>query len=181
MKSMLRVLVGVMVLGLVGIGYGANPDSFQVSCTPSVTYAITISTEGAALSKTGAEINQQYVYSTTATVVNSSGAKADWKIKGAALSTWTLGASPAEDTVRLLATLKSSIAILSDFNTTDDVITTGESNMDATHYADDQNGNNVSASGQKLLSIRIDTPTDTTVDTEQSFRVEVKAYPAATF
>jgi hypothetical protein len=158
-----------------------NPDSFEISCTPSVQYAVTISTPADGLTFSNVAVNTTYVNVATATVTNSGTSVADWKIKGVALNNWQLDTAPGQDKIRLLGALKSVLADSADFNTADDVITTGESAMDTTHFSVNQNGDNVAKDATRLLSLRLDSPSDTTYDTVQKFRVEIKAYPASTF
>jgi hypothetical protein len=180
MNTMKKVAAAVAMVLVGGMAYGAVSDAFEVSVTPSVQYAVTITTPAAGLAFTGVAPNTTYVNLDTATVKNTGNVSADWTIKGTALDNWTLAAAPGNNAVRLLGVLKTVNAISGDFNTTDDVIN-AEANMTATNYAADQNGNNVAVNAEKLLSVRLDSPTDTTYDTTQKFRVEIKAYPASRF
>ncbi len=178
---MKKLMLLLMMAGVVGMAYGLNPDSFEISCTPSLTYAVTISTPAGGLTFTGVAPNTTYVNSSTATVTNSGNVSADWKIKGTELNNWTLGAASGSNIVRLLGALKSVIAVSGDFSTTDDLITTAEREMNNIQHTVDQTGNDVTISDQRLLSIRLDSPTDSTYETVQKFRVEIKAYPSSTF
>ena len=54
-------------------------------------------------------------------------------------------------------------------------------NMNTTNYANGQDGNNVAKDATRLLSIRLDSPSDSTVDVPQSFRIDIKAYAASKF
>ena len=178
---MRKLFLLVVLAGMVGMVYGLNPDAFQISCTPSVNYSVQISTPAAGLAFSAVAVGTTYVNSSTATITNNGDVTADWKIKATALNTWTLGATPAQNVARLLGALKSTLAVTGDFDTALDLLTTGEENMNATKYTVDQTGGDVAKTTNRLLSIRLDSPTDTTVDVEQKFRVEVKAYPSGTF
>jgi len=182
MKKMVIALL--VVFGLAGLGqvaFGANPDAFEISCTPSIQYAVTISTPAAGLTFGTVDLNTSYVNSSTATVKNTGNVSADWKIKGVKLDTWDLGSAPGADTVRLLGVFKTSLASSGDFDVSLDTITATEANMNSTNYSVDANGDNVAVNGTRLLSIRLDTPTDSSVDVQQRFRVEIKAYASSTF
>jgi len=185
-KEMARKTVGIlgMVVGAILITsavYGANPDSCEVSCTPVISYSVAISTPADGFALGNVNLNTTYVHSATATIKNNGDASADWKIKGAALDTWTLGSESGADTVLLLGVLKAGLAASGEFDVTNDTITVTEANMDATHYSVDQNGDDVAKDATRNLSIRMDTPTDTSVTTEQRFRIEIKAYVSSTF
>jgi len=142
---------------------------------------VTISTPAAGLTFGTVDLNTSYVNSSTATVKNTGNVSADWKIKGIKLDTWDLGSAPGADTVRLLGVFKTSLASSGDFDVSLDTITATEANMNSTNYSVDANGDNVAVNGTRLLSIRLDTPTDSSVDVEQRFRVEIKAYASSTF
>lgn len=180
---MKKILLTLVVVGILGITvYAANPDSFEITCTPQVTYAITISTPAGGLTFSNVQMNTTYVNSSTATITNSGNVTADWKIAGYKMSNWSLGAAPAQNVVRLLAALKTELATEAEFSTTDDLIVEAtERNMNSTLHTVNTTGDNVPANGSRLLSIRLDSPTDTTYDTEQKFRIEIRAYPASTF
>ena len=165
---------------LAGPGIAVNPDSFEITCTPVVTYSVTISTPASGMEFTSVDVNQTYVSLTSATVTNNGNVTADWKITGQALDDWMLGAAPAADTVRLLGMLNSAPAAQGEFSAADDVIDT-EADMDSTSYAGDQDGNNVAPNADRLLWIRLDSPTDTSYDTTQRFRVLIQAYPSSEF
>lgn len=179
----MKRLVSLAGLFLVvsGAVYAANPDTVEVSMTPTVTYSVQITPPGGGFAFGNVSLNTSNVHSSVATVKNNGDVSADWKIKGIALNNWVLGAAPGSNTVRLMAVLKSSLATVAEFDTTNDVINAGEANMDATLYSVNQDGNNVPAAGERSLSLRLDTPTDTSYDTEQKFRIEVKAYPSSSF
>ncbi len=164
-----------------GLSYAVNPNSCEVSCTPTVTYSVSIDTPVAGFAFGNVNLNSSYVYTTTATIKNNGGVSADWTIKGAALNNWVLGTAPANNTVRLMGVLKSSLAVVGDFNTTNDVIGGTESNMSATNYSVDQNGNDVPVNGPRVMSVRLDTPTNTSADTQQKFKIEITAYQSSRF
>ena len=184
-KSIL--LLAVLLLGAT-LSYAADTDAFEVSCTLLLTYGITISTPDAGVGGlifSNVNVGETLVNDTSsATITNSGGVTADWTIKGTELTEWTLGAVPGDNVASLYGTLKAAAPIvLGDFDVAFDTITTTEPNMDGTNYTNDQTGNDVdeSVSDERLLWIRLDTPTDTDYQTEQKFRVEIKAYPASTF
>jgi len=178
---MKKLLSAVAMAAIAGSLHAASSDSLEISMTPVVTYSVVISTPANGLAFGNVNLNATYVSATTATITNNGNVSADWKIKATALNTWQLGATPGLDTVRILAVLKSAVASSGEFDTTNDLLTTTEKNMDNVQFTVDQTGNNVPASGVRLLTTRIDTPTDTSVDTEQKFRIDITAYPASTF
>jgi hypothetical protein len=178
---MKKLLSAVAMTAIAGSLYAASTDSLEISMTPVVTYSVAVSTPANGLVFGNVNLNTTYVSPTTATIINNGNVSADWKIKAAALNTWQLGAAPGLDTVRILAVLKSAIAASGEFDTSNDLLTVSEKNMDNTQFTVDQTGNNVPASGVRLLTTRIDTPTDTSVDTEQKFRIDITAYPSSTF
>ena len=181
MKNLIKKFISLLVI-LFGAAmiYAADTDSFEITCTPILTYSVTISTPATGLSF-NVEPGQSYVYSSTVTVKNTGNVSADWTISGISLNTWTLGATPGPDTVRLLGVFKTSLANSGDFDVSLDTITATESNMKNPNYYVDEDGNDVPKNGTRLLSIRLDAPTDTSVDTEQKFRIEIKAYPSSKF
>mgnify|MGYP001025898813 CR=1 FL=1 len=177
-KMVIALGLGILLAG--GVYSSSNPGAFLVSCTPVVTYAVEISTPAGGLEFNAVNVNTTYINSSTATIRNSGNVSADWRIRGFNLDTWTLGATPGLNTARLLGRLNSSLA--DTFNVSNDLIDTAvERNMSGTQHAGDQNGDNVPANATRLLSIRLDSPTDTTVDNTQRFRIEIRAYPASTF
>jgi len=185
-KKLLAVAVSLLVgLGLV-YGSGSNPGSFQISCTPSVTYAVNIDTAGAALSFPTVSVNTTYVNNSTATITNTGNVSADWELTGSAVGStvWTLGTSTtALNTVMLYGALKTSIPTSADFTTYGDTITTTLTNMSATNFTatGGQNGKNVAVNATRVLSLRLDSPTDTSVTTAQTFQVTITAVPTSTF
>jgi len=180
MKKTILAALAVVAMGL-GMVYAGIQDAFIVTCSPSLTYAVTITTPSAGLTFPAVAVGQSYVNSDTATVKNSGNVSADWTIKGAALDTWQLGSSQGSDTAMLLACLKSSIAGLGDFDTALDTVTASEADMNASNYSAGQNGNNVAMNATRLLSLRLDSPSDTSVSDDQRFRVEIKAYVSSKF
>jgi hypothetical protein len=180
---MFKKLLMVAVVVAVGMGmvYGANPDSFIVTCTPSLTYAVTISTPAAGLTFPAVVVGQSYVNTDTATVKNSGNVSADLTITGAALDTWQLASTPGSDAVMLLGCLKAGIASTGDFDVTLDTITTVEADMNTYNYTAGTTGDNVAVNGTRLLSLRLDAPTDSLVNVDQKFRVDIKAYVASKF
>jgi len=176
-----RILMAaaVVVLGM-GMAQAVSPDAFEISVTPSLNYSVAIATPASGIEFTGIDVGTTYVSADTATVTNDGNVSADWKITGTALDDWTLGAAPAANVARVLAILNSEAAGSGDFDTSNDDIGP-EANMDATNFTGDQTGNDVAASAQRLMSIRLDSPTDTSYDSTQRFRVEVTAYPSSEF
>ena len=175
--------VAVLVMGI-GVAYANNPDAFLVTCTPSLIYAVTITTPAAGLTFPAVSTGTIYVNASTAVVTNSGNVSSDWTIKGTAVAgnVWQLGNTPASDTARLLVCLKNGIASSGDFTVNLDTISATEANMDNVNYAvGGQNGNGVPAAATRMLSMRLDSPTDSTVNTNQQFRIEIKAYPASQF
>ena len=179
-KTLLIAALAVVMAG--GMAFAANPDSFDISCTVAVTYAVTITTPTGGLTFTNVDVNTTYVSDSSATVKNTGSASADLKIKGTALGTWTLGAAPASNVVRLMGAFKdAATAVEGDFEVANDTITVTAQNMDATHYSIDQNGNNVAKNASHGLWVRLDTPTDTDTTAAQSFKVDVQAFVSSTF
>ena len=175
------ILAAVAVAIGVGAVYAANPDQLIVTCTPSLTYAVTISTPAAGLTFSAVDVNQTYVNTDTATVTNSGNVSADWTIKGAAIDTWQLASAPGSDAVRLLGCLKDGTATSGEFDVNLDTITVVEADLNAYNYTAGTTGNNVAVSGSRLMSLRLDSPTDSTVSIDQKFRVEIKAYVSSKF
>lgn len=177
MKKYLLLLVILIFSSLI---FASNPASFEISCTPIVTYSVTISTPPGGLTF-NVEPGNSYVNISTVTIKNTGNVSADWTIRGIPLDTWQLGTTPGDNTIRLLGVLKSSLATFEEFEIDKDTITENERNMKSPNYSVDQDGDNVPVNGERLLSIRVDAPTDTSVDTQQRFRIEIRVYPRSKF
>ena len=181
-KKLILSVVLLMVIGM-GIGYASDKDAFEISVTPLVTYAVQISTPANGLSFSNVDLNTAYVNASSATVTNAGNASADWTVKITALNNWTLGTALTDNgsDKAVLAAKFNTAATNTGSYTDNDVLLVTEKNADVTNFAGDQNGNNVVKNAEKLLWIYVKTPTDTTYDTAQKFRVEVKAYTASKF
>ena len=180
MSKRTLILTIALLLGT-GLCFAANPDSFEISCTVAVNYAVTITTPSGGLSFSNVDVNTTYVNTSSAAIQNTGSVSADYTIKGTNLDEWTLAAAPGSNAVRLLGTMMNGAAGSGDFDVATDTIAASEANMDATNYTNGQTGDDVSTSAYRELWIRLDSPTDTTYDTQQDFRIDVKAYPASTF
>ena len=179
------VVTALCLIWLVGIeiANASDKDAFEISVTPLVTYAVSISTPANGLSFSNVDLNTAYVNASSATVTNAGNASADWTVKITALNNWTLGTTLADNgsDKAVLAAKFNTAATITGSYTDNDVLLVTEKNADVTNFAGDQNGNNVVKNAEKLLWIYVKTPTDTTYDTAQKFRVEVKAYTASKF
>ena len=174
------ILAVALVLGT-GLCFAANPDSFEISCTVAVNYSVAITTPSGGLSFSNVDVNTTYVNTSSAAIQNNGNVTADWTIKGTNLDEWTLGAAPGSNQVRLLGTMMNGPAGSGDFEVLTDTITASEANMDGTNYTNGQTGDDVTSTSYRELWIRLDSPTDTDYDTEQKFRIDVRAYPSGTF
>lgn len=183
-KLILSVLILVFGIITSSVIYADNPASFEITCTPIVTYSVTISTPSNGLDFGFVELNTTYIHQTSATVKNTGNVRADWTLRAIALDTWTLGTQNLNDTglnkAVLAAVFNSTPPALSSYENSD-VLTSVEKDANEINFAGDQNGNDVLKNGERLLWIYLRTPTDTTVDTQQRFRVEIRAHPSSRF
>jgi len=179
----LFVLAVTAVMLSQGSVFADNPGSMEVSVTPLVTYSIQITTPAGGIDFGAKDMDTAYVNETSATVKNNGNITADWKVKATALNVWTMGTTLADngsDKAVLAALFNTALPAVGTYVDAD-VLLTSEKNADATSFTGDQNGDNVAKNAEKLIWIYIKTPTDTSVDTTQKFRIDIKAYPSSTF
>ncbi|OGS28088.1 MAG: hypothetical protein A2297_07045 [Elusimicrobia bacterium RIFOXYB2_FULL_48_7] len=185
MKIFIRSLAVLALFAVTAdLVYGVNPDSFEISVTPNIVYSVLISTPEGGIAFTSNDLNTAYVNAGSATVTNNGNIVADWTMKATALNTWTLGTTLSDNggdnKMVLAAQFNGALPLAGDYVDAD-VLTTSEKDASTVNFAGTQNGDDVAKTDSRLLWIYVKTPTNTTVEIAQKFRVEVKAYPASRF
>ena len=206
----LTILAAVVLLigSISGISIaGGNPYDIELWVVPELTYSVMIDTPAGGIDFGGMELNEVKwttgtVQMSTATIYNNGNASADWQIRGAPLTTWTLvGSTNTKNDVRpnqinltaVLTPETTSAAVINDsaFSNSDIIDTTWRNMGDPTDYnrfaggdettGGKNNGNNVIANDRRIMWLRLKMPNETTVDTPQQFQINIRASPADTF
>ena len=197
--SRILLVLCIALVSAVAMNVEAATDSCLISVTPPTNYGITITTPSATNGIDFGSIALQDVeYNTLVTTVTNSGSVvSDWKIKLESLDTWMVDDSNVAmgadgdntnvgvDTVTICAVLaETSVAVPSDDTYFDaaDLLKTTLQNMASSSYAyDTADGNNVGAGTAYRLHTRIKGPSNTTVTSEQQFRITVETYASDEF
>ena len=180
-KSIFVLAVFVLVSTVV---YGENPDSFIISCTPFMNYQVAISTPDGGIVFGQKDFNQEFIASSSATIRNSGNVRADWTLIATKLNTWTLGTTKADNNINqavLAAKFNTTKPASVDDYTDNDVVLTASERDAKTHFVGNQDGDDVVKNEEDNLWIYIKTPTDTTVDTAQTFRIDINAVLSTTY
>ena len=177
-----------MALGLIGLlclfastkAEAANPDTMNITVTVATALSVDITGDPYEFGTIAASASTG---STRAiTVTNDTGGRTeDFTINAANSTNWTLGASPGAETFALFAMLNSVQPLDADFHATNDDLTAAPQDMDATLFTGDQTGDDVVDTGSRSLWFKLQTPTSTAFQTEQTIVVTVTAADASTF
>ena len=163
MNSYMKKLVGagLMAVGLGLIGrnaHAANPDAMQISVTPSVTYAVTITSVNASGYQFGTVALNSTTQSTAAITVANSGNVAEYFSMAVTNTSgnWAASASaPTTDNFRLIGLFNATEPASSSFQTSD-ALTNSTPGAAATLYGHASTKTNPSAN-QKLW-LRLEMP-----------------------
>jgi hypothetical protein len=121
------------------------------------------------------------VSSRAITVTNDSGGRTeDYQIKGANTAAWTLSDTVSPDNFVLYALMNSVRPVGGDFGASDD-LTTSDQNMGNGAFTGDTDGDDVANAATRNLWFRLDTPSSTSSQAEQTITVTITAADAATF
>lgn len=190
-KLMIWAAGVIAAAGLAGEARAANPASMTLKVTVNVALSVSLSDTQYDFGLMGA--NQVAVSTRAITVANdSNGRTEDFTIDGSTFmasggANWNISGTTGAfaDTFSLCAKLDSVAPSSGTFANGDclDATAANQQNMDATHFAGDQNGNNVTAAGTRSLWFRLGTPTTITggSNVQQTATVTVTANDASTF
>ncbi|RLD16206.1 MAG: hypothetical protein DRI22_01485 [Caldiserica bacterium] len=191
MSRRILLVLTIFVLGIASLMAQEASDSCLILMSPPTEYGVKIDTPTGGLNLGNVQLDTVYFSSSTvgiSTVTNSGSVVSDWKIRGVALDTWQLywggGLDGVQkDSATIAAILTSTTTNGGTFGSNDMVMTSAGS-MTGNSYSSDGSGvdgNDVPAGGQRRIHFRIHTPNQTTVTTQQRFRIIIEAYSADTF
>ncbi|MFH1415066.1 MAG: hypothetical protein ABIH89_03140 [Elusimicrobiota bacterium] len=191
-------IIGILVVGIILLLPAAGMAAIEDAevCTISITmgtlaYGVTMTTP--TISFANVVLDSTNVYTAgVSTVTNSGDIISDWKIKGekVSASTWTLVHAGGKDVVgenqATLCAILTPVATYdvknSSFTDADVIQAAGAvANMTTTGFAEGADGDNVPAAGVRRLWFRLHTPSSTTSDDEQKFKITIEAHPSSAF
>jgi len=191
MSRKILFVLTIFILGMASLMAQQAEDSCVISMTPPTNYGVTIDTPTGGLNLGNVNLDTVYFSSSTvgiSTVTNSGSVVSDWKIRGEALDTWTLIWSNGIDGVQkdsaTIAGILTSTTTNAGTYGNNDLLMTSSGNMVGDSYSSDGSGvdgDDVPASGQRRIHFRIHTPNQTTVTTQQRFKIIIEAYDPTTF
>ena len=185
MKSLIKKLsTAVLIAGLFAIAsrenaHAVNPDTMNITVTVATALSVDITGDPYDFGTQNAGITT--VSTRVITITNDTGGRTeDYQINGSNTANWTLAATSGAETFALFAMLNSIQPASGDFGGTDDDLTTSGQNMSSTLFSGDEDGDDVVDTATRNLWFRLDTPTSSASQAEQTIVVTVTAADAST-
>ena len=178
-KFLVLMVAGLFWLSMADIVYAAQTADITVTVT---CRNLSVSVDPSSYAFGTVSEGSETVASTAITVTNNGNVNEDFEVKLAAVAGWTAlqAGTPGADEYILGAIFKTAAPTTGDYDDSEDMLSTSFVESSATIFAKDtdaadQKGYSVAASGTRNLWFYFFAPSSTTVGTQQSITVTVRA------